>query len=195
MCLVTVIKYTCSKVLNHVNSHQLTRMDGTLGILDVILSMSSLRVDGEVGLTTFLLLLLVILWPEAKLINLLIFVESLISFLPKWNYLLSFKQENWSGIHVAEEWANLMKRKEQECENREELIINLPFDGCCTQVGWNAKQCGIFRDVFDFIFASYRVCFFQDRNLDGWLWQAVAIHNDIWGQIICLFHVNINISH
>lgn len=62
---------------------QLTRIDGTLEILDAILSMSALQLDSEMGLATFLVLLLVTLWPEAKLINLLIFMENLLSLLPK----------------------------------------------------------------------------------------------------------------
>lgn len=40
---------------------QLTRIDGTLEILDAILSMSALQLDSEMGLATFLVLLLVTL--------------------------------------------------------------------------------------------------------------------------------------
>lgn len=86
-----------------------------------------------------------------------------------------------------------------------ELIRNLPFDGWYTQVSWNAKQNNVFRDVFDFLMASYRaffvaLCLFQSRNLDGCgpRLQAIAIHNGIWGQITsitCLFQVNIKINH
>lgn len=58
---IRIIKYTCRQVVNHANSHQLTRIDGKLEILEAILSMSPLRVDGQMGLATFLVLLLVIL--------------------------------------------------------------------------------------------------------------------------------------
>lgn len=59
---VKLIKDTSRQVVNHVNSHQLTRIDGTLEILDAVLSMCPLQADNEMELATFLVLLL---WPEA----------------------------------------------------------------------------------------------------------------------------------
>lgn len=61
MCPVKMLKDTCRQVVSHVNSHKLTRIDGTLENLDSVLSMSPLWVNSEMGLATFLVLLLVIL--------------------------------------------------------------------------------------------------------------------------------------
>lgn len=113
---------------------------------------------------------------------------------------------SWSSNHVAAGVSQIRcRRRSRNVRRGGELIRNFPFDGWYTQVGWNAKRNSIFSDVFDFFMVSSRVffvglCLFRSRNLNGWgpRLQAIAAHNDIWGQITsiaCLFHVSININH